>query len=185
MKRLMTFLTMVFAASLLSAATLTVQDNYKFIYTVADTSGDHVTGQTVTLKIMRGSDGQFFDFSDSAFKASGWTAKTANLTEDTTDGYYYYLYNPPASETGADQYVFIVDNADATYGDHQSETVSYQANILSLTAASYNTTGTVGAKINSAASAGDPWETEVSTTAYTSRTQAGNMFYRLWKGLIR
>ena len=103
-----------------------IQDNHMVIYYIADASGDHVSGQTVTLSTMRVSDEYWFDFNDNAFKASGWTSKTTNLSEDSTNGFYYYSFDPPAGETGADQYLFVVDNSNATYGDHQGEIVSYQ-----------------------------------------------------------
>ena len=103
-----------------------IQDNYKFVYSIVDSLGVHVSGQTVALKIQRASDGYFYDFFDSTFKSSSWTNKTINLSEDTSNGIYYYTFDPPASETGAQQYVFIVDNSDSTYGDHQAQVVSYQ-----------------------------------------------------------
>lgn len=105
-----------------------VQDNHRFVFTYEDASGDPITGETITLRIMRASDGYYFDFNDSTFKNSGWTNKTTNLSEDSTSGqeHYYYAFDPPASETGADQYIFIIDDADADNGLHLSETVSYQ-----------------------------------------------------------
>jgi hypothetical protein len=103
-----------------------VQDNYKFVYSVIDTSGNPVASETVALQIQRASDGYWYDFSDSTFKNSAWTSKTTNLTEDSTNGLYFYVFDPPASETGPEQYVFTIDNASATYGDHQSMTVTYQ-----------------------------------------------------------
>lgn len=107
------------------AHTRNVQDNHKIVYHINDASGNPVTGQTVALSIQRVSDSYFFDFNDSTFKASGWTSKTTNLTEDSTNGFYYYLFNPPSSETVSNEYVFVVDNASVTYGDHRSEIVSY------------------------------------------------------------
>ncbi len=107
------------------AATKQVQDNYQFTYSITDEHGDHVSGQTVTLKIKKVSNGYFFDFADSSFKNSGWTQQSANLTEDSTHGYYYYTFNPPASETTEDSYQFVIDNASLTYGDHQSFIVDY------------------------------------------------------------
>lgn len=104
-----------------------VQDNFKFVYTIVDSLGAHVSGQTVALRIQRASDGYFYDFADSTFKNSGWTNKTVNLSEDATNGLYYYTFDPPASETAAQQYVFIVDNTNGTYGDHQSQVVNYQS----------------------------------------------------------
>lgn len=108
------------------AITRNIQDNYKLTYTITDTSGDHVGSQSPTVQIQRASDGYWMDFSDATFKSSGWTAKTAALTEDSTNGFYHYTFNPPASETGAEEYVLVVDNADATYGDRQALTVAYQ-----------------------------------------------------------
>lgn len=109
------------------ASVRNVQDNYQVVYNVIDENGDHVGSETITLKIKRVSDGFWFDFNDSTFKSSAWTSKSTNLTEDATEGFYHYTYDPPASETGAEQYQFLLDNASVTYGDHQSFTVSYQA----------------------------------------------------------
>lgn len=194
------------------AAVRDVQDNYLFGYHVIDSDGNHVTGQTVALKIMRASDGYWFDFSDSTFKNSGWSSKSANLSEDSTEGRYYYTWNPPASETGAEQYLFCADNADATYGDHQCETVDYQnigTGTSTFTAASdtvivgtnndktgyglsaaavdavwdeaisgHLTSGTTGAKLNSAGAAGNIWETDIST-GYTG--QAGEYLRQVYR----
>jgi len=109
-----------------TALTRHIQDDYQFTYVILDTSGDHVTGQTPTIAIKKASNAYWLDFSDSTFKTSGWTNKTITLTEDATNGIYYYTFNPPASETAAEQYIFVVDNSDATYGDHQTLSVEYQ-----------------------------------------------------------
>ena len=117
---------LVFWASTAHALVRNIQDNHRVIYNVIDASGDFVGSQTVTLQIMRMSDGYWLDFNDDTFKNAGWTNKSTNLSEDSTDGFYYYVYNPPSSETGAEEYMFLVDNADSTYGDHQSQTIAYQ-----------------------------------------------------------
>lgn len=151
-----------------------VQDNHTVTYNVIDFNGDHVSGQTVALKIQKVSNGHWFDFNDSTFKASGWTSKSTNLSEDSTEGFYYYLFNPPASETTADQYRFCVDNASATYGDHQCEVVSYQEFSGSSAAAiadavwdeaisGHLSAGTTGEKLNNASAAGNPWDTDISS----------------------
>lgn len=108
-----------------------VQENYLYSYFVVSSSGAHVTGQTVALKIYRASDGYWYDFNDNTFKTSGWTSKTTNLSENSTDGFYYYTFNPPASETGAEQYLFLVDNTNPSYADHQAELVSYESGAVS------------------------------------------------------
>jgi hypothetical protein len=177
------------------AVTLNVQDNYQFVYTVANSTGSYVSGQTVSLKIKKASTGYWYDFSDSTFKASGWTNKTTNLTEDSTNEYYYYTFNPPASETAAEQYLFVIDNVSATYGDHQTETVSYQniiddpdtisAAVWDIGTSTHNVTGTMGSKLNAAASAGDPWSTDISTTAYPGASSAGRKMHETWRERLR
>jgi hypothetical protein len=112
------------------ACAINVGDPYKYVYTVLDASGDHVSGLTPTLKIQKASDAAWFDFSDGEFKASGWTSKTQILTEDTDAGFYYYVFTPPSSEVGAEQYIFLVDNNSPSYADHQPWTVVYEANAL-------------------------------------------------------
>ena len=103
-----------------------VQDNFQLVYNVLDLSGHHVTGETVTLQIKKVSNGFWFDFADSTFKSSGWTNKTINLTENATDGFYFYTFDPPASESGPEQYQFQIDNQSVTYADHRSLTVTYE-----------------------------------------------------------
>jgi len=119
------FLFLMFSTSAF-ATIRNIQDNFKLIYNVIDTSGDHVGSETVTLAIQKASNGYWYDFNDDTFKNSGWTNKTTNLIEDSTNGLYHYTFNPPVSETATEEYVFLVDNASATYGDHQSESVCYQ-----------------------------------------------------------
>jgi hypothetical protein len=103
-----------------------IQDNHLISYNVLDADGNHIGSETIALSIQKVSNGYWFDFSDSTFKESGWTNKTTNLTEDSTNGFYYYSFNPPASETTANEYLMVIDNASATNGDHQAELVCYQ-----------------------------------------------------------
>ena len=103
-----------------------IQDNYKLIYTILESDGTPVTSQEVTVKIQRASNNQWLDFDDLAFKASGWGNKTITLSEDTDEDFYYYIFNPPAGETTAEQYAFLIENSNATYKDHQIELVNYQ-----------------------------------------------------------
>ncbi len=49
---------------------------------VRDLAGDPVLGATgVLIRIQRASDGQFFDFDDSTFKAAAWTERDTALTQ--------------------------------------------------------------------------------------------------------
>jgi len=131
------FLFLMFS-TLAFAAIRNIQDNFKLIYNVIDTSGNHVGSETITLAIQKASNGYWYDFSDDTFKTSGWTNKTTNLTEDSTNGLYYYTFNPPTSETTAEEYIFLVDNASTTYGDHQALVVTYQNIGTSVLATSDN-----------------------------------------------
>ncbi len=125
-KKLILFLGLFMALSMNAFCDLqNLQDPFKLVYEVISSSGVHVSGQTVTLEIEKSSNQYFYDFSSSTFKASGWTSKTVNLTEDSTNGIYFYLFQPPSSETSPEQYVFIINNTNATYADHQAMIVSY------------------------------------------------------------
>lgn len=167
---------LILANGAIFAAVRNVQDNHTVTYNVIDSNGDHVSGQTVALKIQKVSNGYWYDFNDSTFKASGWTAKSTNLSEDSTEGFYYYLFNPPASEAGAEQYRFCVDNGSATYGDHQCETIDYQdlssggSSAAAIADAVWDeaisghlSAGSTGEKLNNASSAGNPWDTDISS----------------------
>lgn len=117
---------MMFIVAPAMAHVRNIQDNFQVVYSVIDASGNHVTGETVTVKIKKVSNGNWYDFSDNTFKGSGWGDKDGTLTEDSTEGFYYYTFDPPSSESAAEQYQFLIDNASSTYGDHQSMTVTYQ-----------------------------------------------------------
>jgi len=138
-----------------------IQDNHKVVYHIIDSDGDHVSGQTITVAIQKVSDGNWLDFDDSTFKASAWGNKTTNLSEDSTNGFYYYTFNPPASETTAEEYIFVVDNASATYGDHQSDIVAYQ-NIGTGTGTSTLTAANI-------------WQTDLS--GYSTANYAGTYLH--------
>ena len=131
------------------AATRYVGENYTLIYTIQDTAGDHVTGESPTVLVRRNSDGFVYDWSDNTFKNSGWTNKTTALTEQATDGLYYKTWTPPGSETATDTYMFLVDNANTNgHGDHQAELVSYVSKPLHATVSGrtldVTTTGAAG-----------------------------------------
>lgn len=122
---IITILLVLGLASPAISATRDLGQRHKVVYHILDGAGDHVGGQTVSLSIQRMSNEDWYDFNDSSFKSSGWSNKTNALTDDSTNGMYHYIWTPPGSETSENEYIFLVDNADGTYGDHQSELVSY------------------------------------------------------------
>jgi len=103
-----------------------VGDTFRLVYTCVNSSGDPVEGQSITVKIQKASTGDWFDFNDSTFKNASWTNKSATMTEDATEHQYSYVWTPPGSETSAEQYSFVVDNANTTYKDHRVKVVDYQ-----------------------------------------------------------
>jgi len=131
MKKFILFL-MIFVALATSVFARDIGEPYKFIYTIVDGDGAHVSGQLPTVKIQKSSNGYWYDFSDNTFKNSGWTTKAIALTEDSTNGFYYRVFTPPATETSSEVYIFVVDNADATYADHNSLAVEYQGYVTEI-----------------------------------------------------
>lgn len=126
-KNIITTTIILFISSIALASPIrNIGEPHQTVYCVVDENGNHVTGQTVALKIKKVSNGYWYDFNDSTFKNTGWTSKSVNLSEDSTEGYYYYTWTPPSGETTPEQYLFIIDNANAVYGDHQGEEVNYQ-----------------------------------------------------------
>ena len=83
--------------------------------TALDADGDPVTSLTdVLIEIRRVSDGQYYDFNDNTFKASGWTTRQQQMSElDVTNsaGVYYYDFN--TTGLSADKYFIRVSSATA------------------------------------------------------------------------
>jgi len=127
-----------------------IGDAFTAVYTCLNSSGSPVTGQSITLKIEKASNGDFFDFNDSTFKNGSWTNKSVTLSEDATEHKYFYLWTPPGTETSPEQYLFIYDNANTTYLDHQVKSVQYQAigNSTFAGGAVASVTGNVGGNVN-------------------------------------
>jgi hypothetical protein len=117
---------MFMLSGICSANIRNIQDNAQIIYNILDENGTPVGSQIPTAKIQKMSNGYWYDFDDSTFKTSGWGNKSMNMTEDTTEDYYYYTFNPPASENVTEQYQVLIENANTTYKDHQSIILNYQ-----------------------------------------------------------
>jgi len=104
-------------------ATKNISDDYRFSMTYTNLSGTHQAGETIPLSIKRGTDGYWFDFNDDTFKNSSWTTKTANLTDDTTNHNYSYLWSSQGGDTTVNSYTFHVELTGEFISE---ETVSFQ-----------------------------------------------------------
>ena len=100
-------------------------DSHRVVYTILDTDGNPVTGQTVNIKVQRVSDDSVYDFSDGLFKHSGWTTPLSTMTYNAGGEYYSRTFTPDAAINTVTEYVVIVSNDDATYSDQQTQTVRF------------------------------------------------------------
>lgn len=180
MKRVCALLILATFALPLSADVRNVGDAAQVQYVVLDTAGDYVTGQSVNIKIKRVSDGLWYDFSDGAFKASGWTVKTSTLTENAANEHYYYTFTPPVADTTADQYVAYLTNATAGYEDAQTVTLDYMTEPGAVTLSAEDI-----AAISAGITISDPWATVISTTAYSGTGTAGRKLHEAWRERLR
>lgn len=180
MKRLLALTIIAGCAALLSADVRNVGEAAQVQYIVLDTAGDYVAGQSVNIKIKRVSYGLWYDFSDGAFKASGWTVKTSTLTENAANEHYYYTFTPPVADTTADQYVAYLTNATSGYEDAQTVTLDYVTEPGAVTLSAEDI-----AAISAGITITDPWSTEISTTTYSGTGTAGRKLHEVWRERLR
>lgn len=125
MKKLI-FLPILFIATLAFASDYHQRgQSHQVIYTVTDSNGDPVTGQTVRLQVIRGLDNAILDFSDNTFKSSGWTTRYATMNYNAQGEYYGRVISIDSSRLVSGDYVCIISNDSATYGDQQTEVVDF------------------------------------------------------------
>jgi len=98
---------------------------HRVTYTVTDNQGKPVTGETVLLQIQRVSDDAVYDFSSSDFKFSGWTTRYNTMAYNAAGEYYTYTFSQDAARFNAGEYVMVISNDSATYGDRQSASVFF------------------------------------------------------------
>ena len=100
---------------------------HRVIYVITDGSGNPVAGQTVRLAVHRASDDATYDFSDSQFKFSGWTTKLQTMNYNPNQELYQFTFSPDVARPriASGDYIIVVSNDDATYGDQQAESVSF------------------------------------------------------------
>jgi len=95
---------------------------HTFIYTVTNSSGNHVTGQTVRITLKSADTINYFDFNDSTWGAfSGLTTPHQTILEDANGGFYFYTLTIDSAVLNSGDYVIIVSNEDSTFADLQAE----------------------------------------------------------------
>ena len=91
--------------------------------TALDAAGTTITGLgDVLVEIRRKSDGFYYDFNDTTFKASGWTTRQQAMTElDVTNsaGVYYYDFN--TTGLSDDEYFIRASSATAVNDPMEGE----------------------------------------------------------------
>ena len=95
-------------------------EKHKVTYVITDATGNPVSGQSVGLAI-ESMDGAYYDFADGSWKNSGWTTRTALMSYNTTDGFYWRVVSIDTGGILSADLCAIVSNDDATYGDTQTE----------------------------------------------------------------
>lgn len=100
---------------------------HRVVYTIVDSNGKPVAGQTVNLALERSKDGYFYDFNDSTFKNSGWTSRVVAMSYDTVGEHYYRVISIDNGGIVSGDYAAIVSNDNATYSDHQTECVEFDS----------------------------------------------------------
>jgi len=126
MLRFLCVFTILFLLSFpLLADAISLNGKYTVYYVVLDESGDLVTDQQPTLKILR-SDGLFYDFLEDSFSSDPQQSESTLAYDSNLGAYTYDFTNPDGSDS---QYVyyFIVQNSDENYKDYQVESVYFQS----------------------------------------------------------
>lgn len=83
-------------------------------------TGTTISGESPTVGLWRETDGYWWDWDDSSFKASGWVEQFKTLTEITTTGRYGETWDSTGENLGS--YVAILSNT----GANQTEaTISF------------------------------------------------------------
>ena len=95
-------------------------------YSITDSSGNPVSGQTPKVAVKETRTGLYLDHSDGTFKnPSSATTLYQTMTFDQTGGFYWRVVTVDTAALVSGDYVCIVSNDDATYGDTASESISF------------------------------------------------------------
>lgn len=101
-------------------------ETHNVVYTIIDTNGNHVTGQTARLTVRSSDNINYWDWDDSNWEAfNSATTPHQTMTEDADGGFYWMTFTADNAVIASGDLVFIVSNDNATYADLQAESVSF------------------------------------------------------------
>ena len=96
------------------------------LYNVTDSSGNHVTGETVRLTMYQVRNNTFFDFDDNTFKALGSvTTLHRTMNENATGGFYFTTVTIDSASLVSSEIVCTISNESASYADTVSEAIYF------------------------------------------------------------
>jgi len=98
---------------------------HMIVYTIVDTSGNHVTGETVRLTVRSWDSVNYYNFTDDTWGTFSTANSHKTLNEDATGGFYFYPMTIDSATLNSGDYVLIVSNESATYADVQAESVNF------------------------------------------------------------
>lgn len=127
MKKLLLFL-ILFCSTSYAYASDYKQDGqgHTITYTITDTSGHTVSGQSPKVAVKRMTDGLFLDWNDNTYKtAASCTTLFRTMTYEASGGFYYRIFSVDNAALVSADYITIVSNDDATYADVQAENISW------------------------------------------------------------
>lgn len=124
MKKILIIAIMLFCTSAYAASYHQNGQAQRVVYVITDNNGKPVSGQTVNLVVERSSDNTFLDFTDNTFKSNGWTTRIKAMSYDPVAENYFQVVSIDNGTIISGDYVVIVSNDDAVYGDRQAEVLN-------------------------------------------------------------
>jgi hypothetical protein len=99
---------------------------HTILYTITDSSGNPVSGQSPRVGVKRMTDGLWLDFNDNTFKSSdSATTLFQTMTFEQAGGFYYRIVSIDNAVLVSMDVVTVVSNDDAVYSDVQAENITW------------------------------------------------------------
>jgi len=123
--RILLILSLLFVPILALAGDYHESDGtHQIIYTIVDSSGNHVTGETVRLTVRSHDSVNYYSWTNATWGAFSPDSQVT-INEDSSGGFYHYTFTADAARLVSGDYVFIISNESASFADLQAETVHF------------------------------------------------------------